>query len=128
MHDMYMSGSPTHMMFPRVLRTIQKCAAHCEHMTKIMLYTPDIHLRTTQIELLRDCADICEATAKYIARNSVFSKSLAKKCARICEICGKHCLQFSDEASQICARICLHCAEECRAFVSAYGDTDPDWE
>ncbi|WCK52927.1 four-helix bundle copper-binding protein [Aneurinibacillus sp. Ricciae_BoGa-3] len=127
MEDMYMMGGFIYKMFP-VLRTIQHCASHCEHMGKMFLHSPDVYARTTQIDLLRDCADICDSTARYIARNSMFSKSLAKKCARICETCGTYCLQFPDEASQLCARVCLHCAAECRAFVMGVGSADPNWE
>lgn len=57
---------------------------------------------------LRDCADICTLTAKYIARRSMFAGPLAGLCAEICETCGNECLQHPDPASQYCGRVCLH--------------------
>lgn len=46
---------------------------------------------------LQDCADICTLTAKYLARHSSFSKSIATLCAQICEVCGHHCLHHPDD-------------------------------
>lgn len=110
------SHMPSHMMFPSVLKTLQYCAAVCEQMTNLLLCKKDVHCRTTQLQLLRDCADICETTMKFIARNSPYSRALAQFCAQVCEVCGNECLKFPDPESQMCARVCLQCAEECRAF------------
>lgn len=81
-----------------------------------LIYGTDTRQRGNQIQLLRDCADICTATAKFMSRNSNFSKSLAHLCAHICEECGNKCARHPDAASQHCARVCLECAQECRAF------------
>ncbi|WZL74169.1 four-helix bundle copper-binding protein [Clostridiaceae bacterium 35-E11] len=96
--------------------TIQKCEETCEHMTTFLKRKADVHQRKRQLQLLRDCADICTLTAKYIARNSGFSRCIANLCAYICETCGIECAKFPDPESQNCAQICLHCARECRAF------------
>ena len=80
------------------------------------MHCQDLHLRHRQLQLLRDCADVCTLTAKYLARHSSFSKSIAGLCAIICEACGNECARFTDQESQKCAQICLHCAMECRAF------------
>ncbi|MGO4886549.1 four-helix bundle copper-binding protein [Anaerobacillus sp. MEB173] len=77
---------------------------------------PDAGHRKEQLRLLRDCADICTLTAKFVSRCSPFAKSLAALCGQICEICGNHCLHHPDPQSQTCGQICLHCAQECRVF------------
>lgn len=108
----------SHMMHHGPLvKTIQDCEAICEHMTTMLKAKHDIRMRVAQLQLLRDCADICGLTAKYIARNSIFSKGIAHSCAHICEVCGRECARFADPESQHCARVCLNCARECRAFV-----------
>lgn len=66
---------------------------------------------------MQDCADICATSARYLSRHSPFAKAMIKKCAEICEACGRECARFPDEASQLCARICFHCAKECRDFL-----------
>ncbi|WP_019413471.1 four-helix bundle copper-binding protein [Paenisporosarcina sp. TG20] len=99
----------------QVLETVQKCEVICESTEYCILQMKGSH-RKEQLRLLRDCADICTLTAKYIARCSLFAKSIACLCAQICEFCGKHCLQHPDEQSQICGQMCLHCAQECNAF------------
>lgn len=95
---------------------IQDCEAVCEHMTHYVTMRPDVQSRRTQLRLLRDCADICSLTVKYIARMSQFARMTANLCADICEACGHECMRFTDPQSQNCAEVCLNCAEECRIF------------
>jgi len=106
----------SHISHDRVLETIQRCESICEFTEYSILQMEDSSHRREQLRLLRDCADICTLTAKYIARCSLFAKSIASFCAQICEVCGTHCLHHPDELSQRCGQICLHCAQECRAF------------
>lgn len=105
-----------HMSQHRALETVQHCEAICEFTEYSILQMDSSSHRKEQLRLLRDCADICMLTAKYMARCSVFAKSLASLCAHICEVCGNHCLHHPDEVSQRCGQMCLHCAQECRAF------------
>lgn len=104
--------SPHHLL----VGTVQNCEATCEHMITMLINHGDTKSRKLQIQLLRDCADICTLMAKYLARNTHLAKSLAQYCAYVCELCGNTCAQFPDQASQHCAQVCLHCAQECRAF------------
>lgn len=103
-----------------LVKTIQDCEATCEHMTTMLKKRPDVHMRTMQLVLLRDCADICGLTAKYVARNSMFARDCARLCACICEACGRECAKFCDRESQHCAKVCLHCARECMAFAGMH--------
>lgn len=110
-------GMSMGVMHPsNLLHTVQHCAATCDHMITHLLHHEDIHGRRHQLELLRDCADICHLTASFIARNSHMARILAHICAHICEVCGNECAKFSDHHSQHCSQVCLHCARECRVF------------
>ena len=100
----------------RLVKIIQDCEAICEHMTTLLKRKPDVHIRMRQLQLLRDCADICSLTAKYVARSSTFSKITVSLCARICEACGNECAKFPDMESQHCAHVCMNCARECQAY------------
>ncbi|MEW9124155.1 MAG: four-helix bundle copper-binding protein [Thermotaleaceae bacterium] len=100
----------------QVLASLQNCEVMCEHMTMYMKYRYDVQYRVVQLQLLRDCADMCGITAKYIARTSCSAKITAGLCACICELCAVECAKFPDPESQHCAQVCLHCARDCRAF------------
>lgn len=99
-----------------LLHTVQHCEATCEHMITHLISCQHNDMRDLQIQLLRDCADICTLMAKFLARNSCNAMALAHICAHICELCGNECARFPDAMSQHCAQVCLHCAQACRAF------------
>jgi len=84
---------PQHMpMHMDLIETLNECEATCEHMVTHLLMHTDPKRRMVQIQYLRDCADICTLTSKYIARMSVFSKWAANICASICEMCANECI------------------------------------
>lgn len=112
----YQSPVTSHVPHQHLLNTIQHCEATCEQMISILVNYPDLHARTEQAQLLRDCADICTLMSKFLARNTHLAKSLARYCAYVCELCGNTCLQFPDSHSQHCGQTCLNCAQECRRF------------
>jgi hypothetical protein len=99
-----------------LLAMVQHCEATCEHMVTHLICAHHDNRRDLQIQLLRDCADICTLMAKYLARNSCHARMLAHVCATICENCGNECAKFPDMISQQCAEICFHCAQACRMF------------
>ncbi len=105
-----------HHRHHQVMKTIVECGLHCQHMITLMTKRPDVNMRSRQILLLGDCADICALTATYIARGSVFGKGIADFCATVCDTCASECSRFPDQDSQHCATICMNCAAECRAF------------
>ncbi len=114
--DMYRNNMKHNDMHEKLLNTIQDCEAICEEMTTMLKRKSDGYMRVMQLQLLRDCADICGLTAKYIARYSVFSKCTANLCGYICEVCGSECAKFNDVESQHCARVCMSCGKMCREF------------
>jgi hypothetical protein len=99
-----------------LLNTVQDCAAVCEQMTAMLHKSQDVHARGVQLQMLRDCADICHVMVRYLSRESVLAKSLAQYCAYVCEYCASTCLQFPDHESQRGGHICLGCAKECKEF------------
>lgn len=63
----------TTMMFPRVLKIVQECGAMLEHMVSHFLCMPDARSRINQIQLLHDCATICE-TFSWVTNNGKEAK------------------------------------------------------
>ncbi|MBM7646978.1 hypothetical protein JOD45_003213 [Scopulibacillus daqui] len=115
---MYSSKQTGAMVLPYQLKTLNDCAASCEFLCHQLLCSCDIDKRVSQIKLLHDCAEICTATAKLMARCSPFTKHMCLLCAYICECCGHECLKYPDHESQMCGRLCLQCAQECREFAT----------
>jgi hypothetical protein len=107
-----------HYMHKELVKTIQDCEATCEHMTHHLKKheADEYRMRVNQATLLRDCADICTITAKYVARDSIFAENMAALCAEVCICCGNECVKFHDEMSQHCAMVCFHCGRECSDF------------
>jgi len=99
-----------------LIKIINNCEMMCEDTATYVIRCYCDKTRVRQLRLLRDCADICSLTAKYIARDSVCAKPTAELCADICEICGEECAKHPDHQSQHCSRVCLHCARECHEF------------
>lgn len=61
--------------------------------------------------LLRDCAEVCAATAGYLRADSVFRGRMLEACADICGECASACAGEPDlaeaaAASRDCARRC----------------------
>jgi hypothetical protein len=113
-------GVAGHFCNEALVRIIQECQATCEYATTHLKRKSDCRGRRNQLILLRDCADICGDTAKFVARGSDFDREKALLCARICECCGQECARFCDRISQHCAEICFFCAKACRAFAQGY--------
>lgn len=130
MSNMYMDDMQMHhmgcmhplaqmpMMNEGLVRTINECEATCEHMTTHIKRHYGVQTRACQLMLLRDCADICGLTAKFVARDSMYARECARLCACICEGCARECMRFADAGSQRCAQICMACARDCMAFAS----------
>jgi hypothetical protein len=117
MDDMMQMGTMSgRYMNEELVAGIQDCEAQCEHMTNHLKHHAKEQGRARQAMLLRDCADICGLTAKFIARGAMFARQAAAFCAMICEACGNECARFPDAMSQSCAEVCLECADHCRAF------------
>jgi len=69
--------------------------------------------------LCRDVADIASLHARFMARNSNYSKQLAEACAGACEECAEECERHDAEHCQVCAEVLTECAESCRNMMSA---------
>ncbi|WP_262674914.1 four-helix bundle copper-binding protein [Paenibacillus sp. J5C2022] len=104
---------------PQIVGVLHHCTVTCEHMITHILMSGNLHGRSNQLKLLRDCADICAKTARFVARSSPFSKAMLMMCAHVCEACAAECMKFNDPASRHCAQTCMHCARECRAAAMA---------
>ena len=71
----------------------------------------------SHLRLLIDCAEICQATADAMLRDSAVHKILCSACADICERCVESCNTFRTDARMAaCAKTCRSCAGSCQAM------------
>ena len=92
------------------------CTEECEHCATACLHEPDAAQRTRCIQVLRDCADVCDVSARWMVRDSSFVRPICELCADICDQCATECGRFRDDHCRNCADACRKCAQECRTM------------
>lgn len=104
-------------------------AAECSH---VCTTCADACLQEDQAAQLRkcirlnlDCADICEATSRLIARpgeqDRAALRAQLEACAAICRACADECEDHAGmhEHCRVCAESCRACAEACDRMAGA---------
>lgn len=84
----------------------------CEECFDFCLKETDVKARANGLSILKDCADICALSAKFMASNSDYAKQLCGVCATVCDACASECFMFKDTHCQECADECRKCANE----------------
>ena len=104
----------------------------CAETATVCTQCADADLAEPEVEDLRrcigldlDCADICSATARVLARNAhydVFTvQRLLEACVRACAECARECERHADHHRHcaLCADACRGCEQACRALLEA---------
>jgi hypothetical protein len=79
------------------------------------------------IRLCLDCADLCDATARVVTRQTetdlAVTRATVQACAAACSACAEECERHAahHEHCRICAEICRECEEACNALLAAIG-------
>jgi hypothetical protein len=91
-----------------------KCYQSCVRTMAYCLDKGGDHADSKHIQLLQDCARICEVSASFMIRESGFHSLTCGVCAKICTACAEACEAFKDdEQMAACAEICRNCAKSC---------------
>lgn len=73
------------------------------------------HAEAGHINLLADCAEICQTSAAFMLRNSDRYGWVCDVTADICNECVRGCEKFEDDAiMKECADVCRRCAITCK--------------
>jgi hypothetical protein len=94
-----------------IIRELNACTDECNHCYNECLNEKDVTMLARCIELDRECADICQWTASFLARDSEHAHDLIQLCAKICEACADECTKHDMEHCRQCARACRACSE-----------------
>jgi len=96
----------------------RECIENCFEATEVCEWCADECLGDPEMEecarLCRDVVDVASLHARFMARNSTYSGSLAETCADLCEACADECEQHDADHCQVCADVLRECAESCR--------------
>ncbi len=93
-----------------------KCYKACTQAVSYCLQKGGEHAKAEHINLLLNCADICQASAKFMLRGSSLHGSVCKVCAEVCNKCAEACERIGhcDEQMKECIEACRQCAESCK--------------
>jgi hypothetical protein len=99
------------------MRECESCARHC--MDQVNGGKQD-HFATLQS--CSDCADMCAAAGKIVARRGPMAGIVCEACAKACNVCGTACEKFpSDQHMTQCAKACRECEKACREMLKHTG-------
>ena len=104
----------------RCIRLCHDCHTLCIHMIGHCLKLGGHYATPEHIRLLMDCAQMCETTADFMARESSLHDRLCGLCAELCRLCAESCQQTAtdDQLMKQCVELCQRCAESCEGMSS----------
>jgi hypothetical protein len=109
-----------------LLAALGSCATACTVCADACLSeTPMLERLRPCIRLNLDCADLCAATARLVARAGEPATSLLHvqlhACVLACQECADECARHADHHTHcgLCADECRHCQELCNLYLGA---------
>jgi hypothetical protein len=101
---------------------LQRCAQECLSCEKTCLETINYcinkggqHVEAKHLQLLMNCIEICQTSAKFLTSGSKLHMLTCDACAKVCEVCADSCDQFKNDAEmKKCVDACRNCAASCK--------------
>ena len=90
-------------------RVTQNCLQHC-------LAEGGKHAEKKHVNLMKECAELCQLSASFMIEGSDFAHDLCGVCARVCDACADSCANVDEEDAmmRLCITACRKSAESCR--------------
>ena len=97
------------------IQNCTNCYEACTQMITYCLEKGGKHSDSKHIQLLFDCAQVCNLSANFMMRNSESHSAICTACAEICEACSISCetLAASDNEMKSIVEVCRKCATSC---------------
>ncbi|UJR86070.1 four-helix bundle copper-binding protein [Sandaracinus amylolyticus] len=113
-------------------RTLLACIDACFECAQVCTLCANACLQERTVAMLRqcirldlDCADVCDATGRVLARvgphGTRMARMMVEACAIACAECARECEQHADvhEHCRLCAETCRRCERACRALLAS---------
>jgi Domain of Unknown Function (DUF326) len=103
------------------------CAFSCTACADADLAEDDVAEMRRCIRICLDCADVCDATGRVLARQTEYVAATAiaqvTSCRELCGLCAEECERHADhhEHCRICGEECRRCETACSAVLDAIG-------
>lgn len=98
----------------------RECIELCNEAVEVCEWCADACLGDEEMEecarLCRDVVDLASLHARFMARGSQYSETLAELCAAACEACADECSNHDAAHCQACADVLPECAQSCRSM------------
>jgi hypothetical protein len=126
----YGSG-PDRAVRNQAAQALSVCAEYCAACADACLAEEGVAELRRCIRMDLDCADLCAAAARVVARqtegDSAMFSSLLTACIEACERCAEECEHHADhhEHCRLCAEACRRCAEACVELLRAVVAPEP---
>ncbi len=104
----------SHERFQTCIDACLQCATECDHCASECLREDDVKMMARCIELDRECAQACYASARLMGIGGEHAAAFCPACAGICDACARECEKYDNAHCKRCADVCRSCAEECR--------------
>lgn len=104
-------------MLPRqqhLLDALNTCAAACNECFISSLTGSLDKSLVRSIQLSRDCADLCQLVASFVARGSEHVQYLLRECAELCRVCADEVTQHPQSHCRLCTDACRQAEDACR--------------
>jgi hypothetical protein len=107
------AGQPAHSMQENIQNCIE-CAKTCLKTIVYCIQKGGPFADSDHIQVLQDCARMCETAANFMMRDSHNHQITCAACAEICYLCAQSCEQYFDDVEiKKCAQIARSCARSC---------------
>jgi len=103
------------------------CLQSCTACADADLAEDDVAEMRRCIRLCLDCADVCDATARLLSRQTEYVGETARaqvaSCWELCAICARECERYADhhEHCRLCGEECRRCEQACSDVLEAIG-------
>jgi hypothetical protein len=128
-HPSRKQGAEAGSVAPNVLASpvevLQRCAGICTMCADACLGEDGVESLRHCIRTDLDCADICQATAAILARQTEPDHGLIRAqlqaCITSCQVCAAECRSHADhhEHCRICAETCEECERACQQVLDS---------
>ena len=91
------------------------CAKICEDTLKYFQKKGGKYTEAANLQKLKDCITLCNASADLQARDSAHAKKLLEVCHAVCLDCAKMCKDMNDPKLADCVKSCEECTSCCES-------------